>query len=560
MQRDADVGVVEVRVEDGLDPGQPVVERRPRQVQARGGLGLARRVQHEGAERGDEVGARPVCAVVLLERRELALDEQPKPVVLAEQGQQPAQVEVGEPVHVGVLLAARLRRRVGDLTGLGDRPGDPRALAHRPPGRQDDVVLGEHARRHPVEEVVGVCRGRDREQHAEVALDLADQRRKPQRVGRADHGGGDLVEVGRRGRADPRPGHEPDEPPPPDREAGQLAASSYVVGVGGLGEPGEELEMRTPHHGAAVAVVEAMQREGGGGALGDGDQALGGGARRADHEPAPRPVGGAEPGDQPTVAGVPSGAPGHLDAARAGRPPVEEAAGVVGAGEVVERPVLGVLDDDRARGQPLHRLEDLDRTGQTVAELGEGLVDPLGLPQLGELPVDDPLADLLRQRGEARLLAEHDQWQPVPFAGVDQRRRRRGRPPAAELDDQAHAVDVDELLDEGHQRGFVVVGRQAGAHRQQQVAGAQQLTDVGPLGGVDPADRPVHAGPAGDHLGRGAAEGGQRQRLLERHTRRHLDHAPQPTRVRGDGSSGSGADCRRSDTRTLRTDGTRWGA
>ena len=172
----------------------------------------------------------------------------------------------------------------------------------------------------------------------------------------------------RRGRpgdagADPRTDHEPDEGPPADREAGQLAPAEHVVGVGVVGQPGEQLEVRTPHERAAVAVVEPVQGERGGGPLGDGDEPLRRRGRRADHEPAPHLVGGAEPGDQPAVAGVPAGAAGDLDPARARRPAVEEAAGVVGAGEVVERAVLGVLHDDRSGGHPLHGLEDLDRTG-----------------------------------------------------------------------------------------------------------------------------------------------------------------------------------------------------
>ena len=214
--------------------------------------------------------------------------------------------------------------------------------------------------------------------------------------------------------------------------------------------------------------------------------------------------------------------------------------------------MLGVLHDDRSGGHPLHGLEDLDRAGAAVAELGEGLVHALGLAQLAELAVDDALADLLGQRGEPRLLAEHDQRQPVPLAGLDERGGQRRVPPAAELDHDADRADVDEPVGEGGEAGGVVVGGQAGAHRQQQVAGAEQLAGVEPLGGVHPADRPVEAGGAGDHLGDGAAERGQPQRLLERHTRRHLGHGAQPTRGRGDGLSEPGARILRSDTRRAR--------
>ena len=56
MQGDADVGVVEVGVEDLLDPGQPVVERRPREVEAGGRLGLAGRVQQQRAQGSEELG------------------------------------------------------------------------------------------------------------------------------------------------------------------------------------------------------------------------------------------------------------------------------------------------------------------------------------------------------------------------------------------------------------------------------------------------------------------------------------------------------------------------
>ena len=72
-----------------------------------------------------------------------------------------------------------------------------------------------------------------------------------------------------RGRDD-----QADERASADRETGQLAAAQHVVGVRVVGQPGDQLEVRTPHEGAAVTVVEAVQREGGGRTFGDRDQPL----------------------------------------------------------------------------------------------------------------------------------------------------------------------------------------------------------------------------------------------------------------------------------------------
>ena len=220
---------------------------------------------------------------------ELAVDEEPQPVVLAEQREQAAQVEVGEPVHVGVLLAADLRGRVGDLAGLGDRARDAGAVGTTRPAARTTSWWARTRAGEPVDEVVGVGRGSGRDQHPQVALDLADQRRQPQAVRGPDDRGGDLVEVGRRRGADPRPDHQTGEGAPPHREAGQLAAAEHVVGVGVVGEPGQQLEVRTPHERAAVAVVEPVQGEGGGGPLGDGDEALRGCGRASRSRAGPTP-------------------------------------------------------------------------------------------------------------------------------------------------------------------------------------------------------------------------------------------------------------------------------
>ena len=176
--------------------------------------------------------------------------------------------------------------------------------------------------------------------------------------------------------------------------------------------------------------------------------------------------------------------------------------------------MLPVLEDDGRAGEALDGLEDLGRAGLGHPELGEHLVDPLGLPQLLQLLVDDQLADRLADLGEAHLAVEGHQRQAQPVARLHQRGGQRA-PPAAQLDDESGGVAAVEALGEGGQLGGPV--RQGDPGAQHQVSAAQQGGDVGQLGRVHPAHRPVEPGGPGDDLGIGDAQRPDLQDLRDRH-------------------------------------------
>ncbi len=134
----------------------------------------------------------------------------------------------------------------------------------------------------------------------------------------------------------------------------------------------------------------------------------------------------------------------------------------------------------------------------------------LGRAQLGELLVDEPLADGLGDGREPYLPAQRDQRESALLALLDQGGRQR-RPAPAQLDEQAGRIGVHQAAHEPGQRLVVVGQRDAGRHHQ--VAAAQQRPDVGELGGVHPADLAVEQGGARQHLGVRAADGGHLQHV-----------------------------------------------
>ena len=200
------------------------------------------------------------------------------PVVVAEQRQQSAQVHVLEPVHDGVLVAPRLGRGVGDLLRLAQRPGDAGAgRARCGPRPTTTSWCAQHARGHAVDEFVGV--------RAEAAVESSTRRSRSTSHTSAgtrsvvrcpDDRRGDLVEV--------RPAHgRPDRGRARRRRrrlrrcAGNPASSQRRSTSSSRGPPPapvQQLEVGAAHQVVAVAVVQPVQREGGGGPLRDGDQPL----------------------------------------------------------------------------------------------------------------------------------------------------------------------------------------------------------------------------------------------------------------------------------------------
>ena len=121
-----------------------------------------------------------------------------------------------------------------------------------------------------------------------------------------------------------------------------------------------------------------------------------------------------------------------------------------------------VLQHHRAARHPGGLAHDLGRLGALDRQLGEGLVDLLGGPQLGELGVDDARVDGLGDRDEPGLAVQRHERQAAPLGGPDQRRRQRPGVAPAELDHEPGGADVVEVGDVGGQLGVVVGQRHAG--------------------------------------------------------------------------------------------------
>jgi hypothetical protein len=92
VQGGAGLRVGEADAEDALDESEPLVERGPGKVRARGGEGLVAAGLKEGRQVGDQGG--PVPGVVGEQRAQFPLGERAQPWVLAQQVQQAPQPQV----------------------------------------------------------------------------------------------------------------------------------------------------------------------------------------------------------------------------------------------------------------------------------------------------------------------------------------------------------------------------------------------------------------------------------------------------------------------------------
>ncbi len=236
MQRGTRLRVGQADPEHPLDKPQPLVERRPGQVRARGGEGLVTAGLKERRQVGDQGG--PVLGVIGEQRAELPLGERAQPGVLPQQVQQAAQPQVGKPVigaavrlggipggHVGNL--ARLTERVPHLAQRPRRPAGP---GHRP--RRERV--GEPRRERPQRLVVLRAR-RQREQPARPhVVERADERGHAgvpagarHRLGGAEHASTKHGGLPARGLPARQPDHHGDQVP-----AGYLHAERPRPGSG----------------------------------------------------------------------------------------------------------------------------------------------------------------------------------------------------------------------------------------------------------------------------------------------------------------------------------------
>ena len=175
--------------------------------------------------------------------------------------------------------------------------------------------------------------------------------------------------------------------------------------------------------------------------------------------------------------------------------------------------MLLALQHDGGAGELLDGVEDRVGSGLGYAELGEGVVHALCLTELDELLVDQPFPDGLGDRGEADLASQCDEREAAGVAGGHER-FRQDAPPSAELDEQSGGLGLGQALRERRQRLGALGHRYA--RGQDQVPATQQRTDVGQLGGVDPADPAVQVVGAGQHDRVGAAHRRHRQHVGDR--------------------------------------------
>jgi hypothetical protein len=269
-----------------------------------------------------------------------------------------------------------------------------------------------------------------------------------------------------------------------------------------------------------VAADQPTQRERRGGPL--QQDRLAGGRRLAgpDQQATPVLAPGSDGGHQPARRGVESGPGGgrRVDLARVRLPALEQQLGRLAGGVVGEHLAGQVFQDDRRAGQRGRLRDDLGRLGSLDGQLGEPLVDLLGRAQLGELGVDDHGVDGLGDPHELGRAVQLDQRQAEPLGGLHHDRRYPGDVGPAQLDHQPAGAHLGQLRDEATQA--LVVAGQADPGRQDQLAAAQQRSDVGHLGDVHPAHRPVEAAFTGDDPGGAVANRVEGQHIPNRRKHR----------------------------------------
>jgi hypothetical protein len=296
------------------------------------------------------------------------------------------------------------------------------------------------------------------------------------------------------------------EGPRPDQDLGG--------GPAVVDEPGQERPVALPFEALAVALDEPAQRQRRGAPLEEHDVARRGRLVADEDEPAPVVAAGTDHGHEPGRPRAVPGAVGDLDRPRPCLP-AREQVGRVATRRVVRQDLVGeVLEDDGLPGHPGRLPDDLARVGPLDGQLGEGLVDLLGRPELGELRVDDPGVDGLGDGDEPGLAVERDEGEGPALGGAREGGRQRRAVPAAELDDQTGRPDVVEVRDV--RREVRVVGRQGDPGREDELAAAEQPGDVDELAHVRPPDPTVEPGGAGDDLGATLADGGQLEDLAHR--------------------------------------------
>ena len=237
----------------------------------------------------------------------------------------------------------------------------------------------------------------------------------------------------------------------------------------------------------------------------------GGRSATCDDQPAPAALGGAEPGDQPAVAGVPAGAAGELDAGasapasrRGSRRRRPGRAGSPGRGAARSR---APRPRRRAAGRPRG-----SRPGPASLMLSSVNVSWTRWASRSSVSCWSTIRSPISWARAAKRVsrASATSGRTVPLAGVDQRRGQLAihRRPSSTTSPRCRRRP-------GSSTKVRRARRSSSASPMPMVSSRSPARSSGPtsseLGGVHPADRPVHARPRRRRRsGAGAADSGQR--------------------------------------------------
>jgi hypothetical protein len=124
------------------------------------------------------------------------------------------------------------------------------------------------------------------------------------------------------------------------------------------------------------------------------------------------------------------------------------------------------FNNDRRSGEALDGLKNLIWACVYKAQFSEGLVHPLGVPEFGDLPVDDEFADWLGDRGEPDFVAKDFQRQIVRDERCCQCRGNRVRPSATQFHDDAGRARRREGFRVRREGSSAIVVRKSASGRQ----------------------------------------------------------------------------------------------
>lgn len=192
-----------------------------------------------------------------------------------------------------------------------------------------------------------------------------------------------------------------------------------------------------------------------------------------------------------------------------------------------------VGDDDGAAAVPGDLVEQPLQRGAGRDQPGEGGAHRLRQADGGELAPHQPGLHLLGQLGEGERAVQDDHGQPAPLGGPAHGVRRRGERPA-EAEDHGRRLGA---VQGPHVLGLpALVPGEQDARGEHHLAAAEHHADVGGLGDVHPAHRPVQLRRPGHHLRFPGQDPLHGQDLADRQRVQRFGASPGIRRGRHDGS------------------------